>query len=93
MNRRSSRLLYDYLYRNHGGKLKYDGWFDWISFDGVESKEDSNIYKESELKNLANLIVEKYESEKNRYESIISKELDGMIKSEDKDEYIKRITE
>tara|TARA_B110000259_G_C13953411_1_gene377713 strand:- start:70 stop:1140 length:1071 start_codon:yes stop_codon:yes gene_type:complete len=86
-------FLYDYLYRNCGGKLKYDGWFDWISFDGVESKEDSNIYKESELKNLANLIVEKYESEKNRYESIISKELHGMIKSEDKDEYIKRITE
>ena len=64
-------FLYDYLYRNNEDREKYDGWFDWIKFDDVEYEESSNItsYKEKGLENLANLIVEKYESEKNRYET------------------------
>ena len=66
-------FLYDYLYRNNPDREKFNDWFDWIEFKDeflTYSNDDSTVikYKETELENLANLIVEKYESEKNRYE-------------------------
>ena len=75
-------FLYDYLYRNNSDREKYDGWFDWISFDGVEymeelprSKENSKkfVYNEVGLKKLANLIIENYESDETRYRKVSDK--------------------